>query len=129
MSKRQSLSTTTLLFRTTFTRTIKLNLLKLGNVKVEVLNNTLSNTPTEEKAEIIGDTMGDVRARPLVETHNNTLPPSKADTNLHTLGDVRAEAVVDTMVETLQDTSRHIKPFNSRVIDGHVGRHSSRAGS
>ena len=40
----------------------------LGNVKEEVLNNSLAESPPDEKAETLGDTLGYVKALVLVDT-------------------------------------------------------------
>ena len=40
----------------------------LGNVKGEVLKNSLAESPPDEKAETLGDTLGDVKAWLLIDT-------------------------------------------------------------
>ena len=78
-------------------------------MKGEALNNTLADTPPEEKAEILGETIGDVKVKPLVDTFPDNLRLTNAETNLDTLGGVRARALVDTIAETLQDAKpRHL---------------------
>ena len=46
-------------------------------MKGEALNNTLADTPPEEKAETLGDTIGYVKVKPLVDTFPDNLRPTK----------------------------------------------------
>ena len=78
---------------------------KEDDVKGEALNNTMANTPPEEKAETLIDTISDVKAEPLLDILPDILPPAKSETNLKSLGDVRAKAVVQTMAKTLHEAN------------------------
>ena len=54
----------------------------LSNMKGEVLKTSLAETPPEEKAETLGDTMGDVKARLLVDRLPDNLRQANAKISL-----------------------------------------------
>ena len=54
----------------------------LSNMKDEVLNNQLPDTPKEEKTETLGDTPGDVKTTLLVDTLSDNLRQVNAEINL-----------------------------------------------
>ena len=76
---------------------------KLGDVKDRAPIKIMADTPPEEKAKKLGDTMGDVKAEWLVDTLPHSLPPAKNRNKPRQIRPLRADAVKDSMAENLQE--------------------------
>lgn len=74
----------------------------------------LADTPREEKAETLRQTISYVKVKLSVDSPPENLRPAKAKINLHRLGEVKAKTLVDTMAETLKE---------AKAMRRHVGTH------